>query len=134
MRYPTRGKKIISPYELGYHAPTFEEQTVKRLVTQHHGYFEKARYHDVRFRSVFRNLVTNVYPLLASDHTDLHIEYDAPIMPPDSLMIEVIEEHLSLNGFIECVREKKTKSTYRVEQPEWEHIKRGYCGQNRMAG
>jgi hypothetical protein len=127
MRYPTRrGGLIVSPYEIGFHEPTLEEQNVRRLVTQHHGYYERARYNDVRFRSVFRNLITNVYPLLAHDHNVLHQEFDGPVVPPDTLMVEVVEDFLTMHGVITCVREKKTRSTFDIQPEDWRHIKRGY--------
>lgn len=127
MRYPTRGKLIINPFELGYHQPT--EADSPRRVNVHHGYFDRHRY-DLRHRHVFRNLITNVYPMLVDEHNagrdSLHHVYDAPPVPPDVLMIDVVEEYLALNGVIECVREKQTKSTYHIQPEEWAHIKLGY--------
>lgn len=132
MKYPTRNKLVIPPQEIGIPLATPEQQAVRRLTTQHHLYYKRARYEDVRFRSVFRNLVTNVVPLLAHDHVVLHQEFSDPYMPPDDLMIDVIEEHLCVNGFIECVREKRTRSTYQIQPEEWRHIKKGYHGKSSM--
>lgn len=134
MRYPTRNRLIISPYELGYHQPTPVELGTKRLVTRHHGYFNHARYNDVRFHSVFRSLVDHVFPMLGEEHNlghnSLHGTYDAPQRPPDALMIEVLDDYLALNGIIECVREKQTCSTYKIQPEEWAHIKKGYNRRN----
>jgi hypothetical protein len=127
MRYPTRqGGLIVPPTELGFHAPTPEQFNTRRLTTNHHGYFERHRYADLRYRMVFRNLVSNVYNLLADEHVSLHEQFDAPKRPRDSLMIEVLDDYLVMNGVIECIREKQTRQTYQIQPEEWRHIKRGY--------
>ncbi len=133
MKYPTRGGLIIPPVELGFHAPTPEEYNTRRLTTNHHAYFERHRY-DIRHRAVFRNLVTNVYPLLAVEHVSLHEQFDAPKRPHDSLMIEVLDDYLVMNGVIECIREKQTRQTYQIQPEEWRHIKRGYRSGTRQVG
>lgn len=131
MKYPVRQRLIISPYELGYQQP--EDVGRRRHVNIHHGYFDRHRY-DLRHRSVFRNLITNVYPMLVEEHNagrdSLHHVYDAPPVPPDALMIDVVEEYLALNGVIECVKEKQTRQTYRIQPEEWQHIKKGYDRRN----
>ena len=134
MRYPTNRLGIArSPYEVGFTVPTAEHLNVRRLVTIHHAQFERNRY-DNRYRSIFRNLVTNVYPLLADEHAELHHDFDAPRRPRDSLMIEVIDDYLVMNGVIECIREKQTRQTYSIQPEEWRHIKRGYhSGQSKLA-
>ncbi len=134
MRYPTRGGLILPPSEIGFSVPSPEAIERRGAVTTHHGYFERARYIDVRFRCIFRNLITNVYPMLADEHTELHCNYDAPRRPKDSLMIEVLDDYLTMNGVITCVREKHTRQPYDIQPEEWRHIKRGYRGQNRLAG
>lgn len=131
-KYPTRNGLIISPYELGFHQPTPIELGTRRLVTRHHGYFDYARYDDVRFRSVFRSLIDHVIPMLGTEHNlgqyTLHSMYEAPQRPPDTLMIEVLDDYLALNGIIECAREKKTCETYQIQPEEWTHIKKEYKG------
>lgn len=122
MRYPTRNGLVIPVEEMGY-TPT---ERVRRATTNHHNYWERDRYNDVRFRSVFRNLVTNVTTLLIPEHVDLHERFDAPKRPSDVLMIDVVEEYLSLHGAIHCVKEKRTNEVYQIEAPEWEHIKGMY--------
>jgi len=126
VRYPTRGGLIIPPAEIGLHAPTPEDLGVRRLTSNHHAYFQKAQYHDIRFRAVFRNLVTNVYPLFVPDHARLHEEFDPPKRPKDELMVDVIEEYLSLHGVVECIREKRTREVYQIQPEEWVAIKKGY--------
>lgn len=126
MRWPTRNGLIIPPHEIGFHVPTTEELNTRRAVTIHHGYWERERYLGLRHRTVFRNLITNVYPLLANEHTRLHEDFDAPRRPKDSLMIEVLDDFISLHGVIECIREKQTRSTYLIQPEDWAGIKRGY--------
>ncbi len=134
MRYPTRNGLIVPPQEIGFSVPSPEAMEKRGAVTSHHGYYERARYIDVRFRCVFRNLITNVYPMLAEEHVQLHERYDAPKRPKDDLMIEVVDDYLTMNGIIECIREKHTRQTYQILPEEWRHIRRGYRGQNRLAG
>lgn len=133
MRYPTRGGLIIPPVELNFPTPTPEQLNTRRATTIHHGYWEKRRY-DIRHRAVFRSLITNVYPLLVDDHIRLHMDFDAPKQPHDSLMIEVVDDYLAVNGVVECIREKKTRTTYLIQPEEWQQIRNGYRGQDRMAG
>lgn len=123
MKYPTRSGLIISPYELGYSQPTEQQLNQRRIVTIHHGWFNRNNYRDNRIHSIFRNLVVYTYPLLADEHSALHHDYDAPIKPKDTLMIDVIEEYLSLNGTIDCIREKRTHEIYHISPQEWEHIR-----------
>jgi hypothetical protein len=135
VRYPTRNGLIIPPSELGFSVPSPEALERRGAVTTHHGYYERARYIDVRFRCVFRNLVSNTYNLLAEEHTALHEDFDAPKRPKDVLMIDVLDDYMALHGVIECIREKKTRTTYQIQPEEWRHIKRGYSsGQAKMAG
>lgn len=123
MRYPTRNGLIISPYELGLTIPTQEHLNTRRRTTRHHGFWQRANYSSNRIHSVFRNLVTNVYDLLIEEHEDLHHDYDAPIKPKETLMIDVVEEYLSLNGTIDCIREKRTHEIYHISPQEWAHIR-----------
>lgn len=127
MRYPTnRLGLVVLPSELGFAVPTPEQLAVRRLTTIHHGFWERARYNDVRFRSVFRNLVTNTFPLLADEHLQLHEDYDAPKRPKDSLMVEVVDDYLTMNGVIHCIREKHTRSCFEIQPADWINIKKGY--------
>lgn len=122
MRYPTdRRGLIIPPYQLGFTIPTEEQLQTRRVTTRHHGYWQRRNY-GTQIESIFRNLVTNAFDLLREQHEDLHHDYDAPIKPKDVVMIDVLEEHLSTYGVIECIREKSTHSTYQVTQEQWERI------------
>ena len=124
--YPTRNGLIISPYELGYAVPTLEQLNTRKVVNIHHGYFNRMRYHDERYKSVFRNLISNVYPLLFNDHQCLHEDYDQPKPPKPQAMIDVVEEYLSIHGIVECIREKQTRQTYVIQPEEWFNIRDGY--------
>ena len=128
MRYPTKGRTgiIVPPCELGFSVPTVEQLSTRGAVTIHHGYYERARYNDVRFRSVFRNLITNTFPLLSHEHTVLPHEFQAPRRPRDDMMVEVIEDYLTCNGVIHCIKEKHTRSCFEIQPEEWNAIKRGY--------
>lgn len=117
MRYPTRKGIAVSPYELGFVIPESSQKT-----TRHHAHFERCQY-DLRHRSLFRNLISNVYPLLPYEHQDLHERFDAPKVPSDVLMIDHLDEYMALNGVLRCVKEKKTREVYRVQPEEWEFIK-----------
>lgn len=126
MRYPTRNGLIISPYELGYTQPTPEQQQARGRVNIHHGYYFRHSY-DARLRGVFRNLITNTYPLIISEHSELHTRFnEQPRVPKEDLMIDVVEEYLSLNGVIHCIHEKKTKDIYEVSAEQWERIRASY--------
>lgn len=118
MKYPTRSGLAIPPSELGYAEVPHE----RRRTNNHHLYYERYRY-DQRWRSVFRNLTSHVQPMLIEEHTDLHERFDSPRVPNDTLMIDVVEEYLSLNGAIDCVREKRTQETYQIQEEEWQMIK-----------
>jgi hypothetical protein len=68
--------------------------------------------------------------MLAVEHNagnnNLHDRFDAPKRPHDALMIEVLDDYLTMNGVIECIREKQTRQTYRIEFDEFQAIKKGY--------
>jgi hypothetical protein len=139
MLYPTRRNGlIVPPAELGYTVPTPEQLATRRLCTMHHGNFPRRDYQYARYASVFRNLVPNVFPMIAVEHNlgadNLHGQYSAPKKPHDSLMIEVLDDYLAEHGVIECIREKQTRQTYFIEFEEFQIIKRGYRGQTKMAG
>lgn len=125
MKYPRMANGlIVPPYELGFTIPSAEQLHTRRRTTNHHGYFYHADY-SRRLHSVFRNLVSNVYPLLEEEHTRLHRDFDAPIKPKDTVMIDVIDEYLSLHGVIDCVKEKRTRETYQLTAMEWERVVHG---------
>ena len=133
MRWPVKNGLAVPPYELGFEIPTLEQLEIRRAVTIHHGYWERDRYTGLRHRAVFRNLITNVYPLLAPEHTRLHEDFDAPRRPKEIVMIDVLDEFIAIHGVIECVREKQTRSTYQIQPEDWVGIKRGYRnGQTRI--
>lgn len=123
MRYPTyRNGLAVNPVELDINVPS-QLDIDRRKTTNHHNQWTRASYQSVRHRSVFRNLVTNVYPLLRDEHEQLHQEYAAPVMPTDFQMIEHVEDYLQENGVIECIREKKTNEVYEIQPDEWQLIK-----------
>jgi hypothetical protein len=124
MKYPTNRGLIVPPPELG-----FETVTPKRReTTNHHGYYNRADYRDISYRRVFRGLITNVYTLDIQDHQELHERYAPPVMPKDSLMIDVVEEYLATNGVIDVVREKRTCDTYQVTSDQWLALRSQYRG------
>jgi len=119
MRYPTRNGLVIPPLELGFSLV----EPRRGVTTNHHSYWEREAYRTTRWRSVFRNLVTNVTPLPVIEHVSLHEKYTPPVMPKDTLMIDVIEEQLAQDGVINCVFEQKTNRTYQIEPEAWVQIK-----------
>lgn len=132
MKYPTRRNGlIVPPAELGFAVPTIEQIGTRGLVNIHHGYFPRFRFDYVRYVGVFRNLVDNTFQMIQTEHNQgqrtLHTQFrDGVPKPSEALMVEIVEDHLFMNGSITCVRENHTSSTYVIEQPEWRHIKKGY--------
>jgi hypothetical protein len=126
MRYPTRGGLIIPPYELGYTVPTPADLQARRRTNIHHGYWPWNRYQG-RIEQVFASLITNTYPMLSVEHNqgvdNLHADYGPPPQPSLSQMVEVLDEYISTNGVIECIRHKKTKEHYQLQPEEWNHIR-----------
>jgi hypothetical protein len=47
-------------------------------------------------------------------------------MPHEGLMIDVLDEYLSLNGVLNIVRERKTNTQYQIHAAEWQQIRKGY--------
>ena len=125
MKYPIRNGLVVSPYELGYSIPTQEQLDKRKVTTNHHGWYERNRYPD-RLHKVFRNLITNVFPMIADQHMDLHDIYTPPERPPIGLMIDVIEEQLAETGLIRCVYEQKTRMTHDISIEQWKHIRGGH--------
>lgn len=119
MKWPTHGGLAVHPSELGYQ--TVEPE--RRRTNNHHIYFERQRYRDVRWRSIFRNLVDHVVTLDMTEHNELHRAYSGPKVPNDTLMIEVLQDYLDQHGVIECVREHDTNSIYEIQPSEWEFVK-----------
>jgi hypothetical protein len=56
----------------------------------------------------------------------LHEQYSPPPIPRDSLMIDVIDEYLSLNGVINVAYEKRTNQNYQIGSEQWQQIKGFY--------
>lgn len=132
MRYPTRRNGlIVPPAEIGFTVPTVEQLQTRGLTSIHHGYYPAPRFDSERYASVFRNLIDNTYPMLNVEHNQgkptLHSRYREGVKrPSDSLMIEVVDDYLMMNGVIVCVKEHRTCSTYQIQPEEWRHIKKGY--------
>lgn len=124
-RYPTRNGLIISPYELGYIQPTEADRAIRGETQNHHSWWPKRNY-ETRVQSVFRNLVTNVYPMLVEEHNGhfgLHDRYDPPKMPTDVQMIDVVEQYIAENGVIHAIHEKRTNDVYRIHPDQWAQIR-----------
>ena len=120
--YPTRNGLIISPYDLGYTRPTNEDLQIRRRVTIHHGNFTKAAYSSTWVGHVFRNLVSNVYPMLNSEHSALHERHSPPKPPERTLMIDIVEEFLAEEGIIRIVKEKNTHDFTDLSRERWNQL------------
>lgn len=122
--YPIRKGLIVPPYELGYTKPTPEQQAKRGATTNHHGYYPGRAFRDVPHRRIFRNLVSNVYPMIGVEHNigadNLHNRFAPPPMPKDVQMIDVVEEYLYANGVIDCVRENKTHELIEISYDQWQ--------------
>lgn len=127
MGAPTRNGLVIPPYELGYTVPTDAQINQRGVVTNHHGYYPRRLYICSQIDRIFRNLTPNVYPMLGTEHNigrdNYHSRFEPPKKPKDTLMIDVIEEHLATHGTIECVRENKTNEVYEIPLESWEMVK-----------
>jgi len=122
MRYPVRNGRIVPVTDLGYDIVPFE----RRQTTNHHMWYNRVDYMDTRYKQVFRGLLPHVVTMPILQHLDLHDNFSPPKQPTDLVMIDVIEEYLSLNGVIDCVRERKTNETYQIEPEQWQQIRGGY--------
>ncbi len=121
-RYPVRDGVALPIEEIGYEIVSPE----RRVTNNHHLYFDRAWYMDKRYRQVFRGLLPNVQTMNITDHNELHDRFSGPPMPRDSLMIDVVDEYLFMNGVIDVVRESKTCETYQVMPEQWQSIKGSY--------
>lgn len=117
-RYPTKNGLCVPIQELGYRVV----QPKRKITSNHHMYFYREEY-VLKFERVFRSLVTNVVPMLTTEHNDLHERYSHPIVPKTSLMIDVVDEYLALNGVIDLVSEKRTNQTYQITAEQWQRMR-----------
>jgi hypothetical protein len=118
-RYPSKNGIALPVIELGYDVVPFE----RRKTTNHHRQFDRAWYMEKRYRQVFRGLLPHLDTMPIDQHIDLHDRYSAPIMPPDSLQIAVVDEYLFMHGQIDVVRESKTNETYQITADQWARIR-----------
>ena len=130
--YPVRkGGLIVPPGELGFSIPTPEQLGTRGLCSIHHGYYPVNRFNQTRYGSVFRNLITNTYPMLNTEHNQgqgtLHTRYREGVFKPnDGVMIEVVDEYLAENGVIRCRRENHTREVYEIQPKDWQHTRLAY--------
>jgi hypothetical protein len=59
------------------------------------------------------------------EHNNLHESFDAPTVPSDIIMQDVLEEYIAINGVLNVVREHKTNETYQISPTEWGRIRNG---------
>jgi len=119
MRYPVNRQGLALPVqEVGYEVVAHQ----RRLTNRHHLQFERTDYRSP-LRRIFRGLSNRVVDMYIPDHNDLHDRFSAPRIPTDIQMIDCVEEYLSINGVIECVKEKKTHQTYEINSEQWQAIK-----------
>jgi len=122
-RYPTKLGYAVSPYEIGYTVPSSAQIERRGLVNVHHKYFYRRSYETTAWRQVFRNLSSNMYPLLVDEHQELHEEYDPPKMPSDTLMIDYIESELATNGLLIVQRRKDIINPRIITHEQWKPIR-----------
>lgn len=137
MKYPTGEDGLaVSPYELGFRVPTPEDYEIRGGVEMHHLYFFKSWYNPEAdgygaWRQVFRNLVTNVVPIVTHEHNagfagSLHDTYKPPRQPKDSVMIDVVEHELAENGLIR-LHNYRHDSPYKIMPiHQWSSVRRRY--------
>ncbi len=117
-RWHSKNGLAVPIQELGFEV--VERQRGK--TSNHHLHWPRQDYQDKRHQQIFRGLVSNVQTMWNNDHIYLHEKYSAPIMPSDFLMIDVVEEYLSLHGVIDVVCEQKTNEHYQVTSHQWDRI------------
>jgi hypothetical protein len=124
MKYPTDRRGLAtSPYILGYTYPTGSDLRYRRT-QNHHLYFPRREYQEPMHR-IFRNLLQNIYPMLAEEHNgidSLHDTYAPPRMPRDVVMLDIIEEEIATAGVLTLIREKSTNTIYQISEERWEQI------------
>lgn len=139
MKYPSTPEGLaVSPYELGFVIPTEEDYQIKGGVEMHHLYHSRAWYNPESdgygaWRQVFRNLYTNVVPMLTQEHNrgfsgSLHDRYTPPRMPKDALMIEQVEKELAENELIRLSNHRRSMPPRIMTANQWVIIKRRYKG------
>lgn len=125
-RYPTRNGIPISPYELGYTKPTPEDYGIRRRVNIHHGVFPWSKLREHSISIVFGSLVTNTFPMIATEHNmgrfNLHHDYEPPVLPSLDRMVDVVDEYLALNGIIDCRNHGNTNEMYQVTAQKWDRL------------
>lgn len=119
MRYPTDSRGLAVPIEeVGFEAVPH----VRRTTNRHHLYWTRNRYDKDPLKRVFRNFMPHVQTMRVPDHDLLHELYDPPKMPNNTLMIDVLEEYMSLHGVIDAVG-RHNASEHRIITPaEWNLI------------
>lgn len=125
-RYPTRNYLAISPYELGCTQPTPDDLARRGRVNMHHNYFYRRDYegHET-WRHIFRNVVSNMTPLLVEEHNDLHADYDPPKMPPVVVMIDYLQQEIEEQGQLVIARRKDVASPRIILPEQWQNIIKG---------
>lgn len=126
--WPSHNGLPVPVEELGFDVVPHE----RGRTNNHHTNWPRSRYDGVRYREVYRNLVSNVVTLPVDQHHQLHHMFRPPRMPADDIMIGVVEEHLSTFGAINCVREKRTNEVYQIQASYWEIIKGQYKSNRRL--
>lgn len=137
MKYPSTPEGLaVSPYELGFRIPTPEDHKISGGVEMHHLYHFNRWYNPESdgygaWRQVFRNLTDNVVPMLTQEHNkgfagSLHEKYRPPRMPKDSLMIEVVEQHLAENGLIYLHNYRRSQPPKIMPAHQWSAVRRRY--------
>jgi hypothetical protein len=125
-RIPTRNHLAVSPYELGCAVPTPEELSRRGRVNYHHSYFYRRDYegHET-WKHIFRNVASNIHPLLVEEHNDLHADYGPPKMPPNSVMIEYLDMEIEQQGQLVIARRKDIANPRIILPEQWQNIRNG---------
>lgn len=118
MRYPTIEGLAVHPESIGLTVVEHKGKGINR----HHRYWPANQYQGSISR-VFRGLVTHVHPMYIQDHEELHQDFSPPIQPQVGLMIDVLDEYLSMQGIIDVVREHKTCEQYQITAQQWARMR-----------
>jgi hypothetical protein len=138
-KYPSQDGLALHPYELGFTEPTTEQIQTPKCVEYHHIY-HYGRYYEPEsdgygaWRSVFRDLVPNVVPLLIGEHNglpaSLHNRYKPPQIPKDIVMIDFVESQLAENGLILLHNHRRSQPPRMLTPRDWQAKKKRYKSGN----
>ena len=126
--FPQHKNGLVVPvYELGYTQPTEAQIAIRGLVNVHHNYWPHSVFSQHPITRMFKNAYANTSEMLGYEHNvgqeTLHTKYKRPKIPPLDTMIDFLDEQVALYGFIDSVKQNKTREHYQVTTDQWELVR-----------